>query len=70
MTRDRALQIIRESGDQTPRRDIDRFCAFAGLSSQKFFEIAEKFRNLDVWKRRSDGIWHIPGFLVDDWRWT
>jgi hypothetical protein len=70
MTRARALEIIRETGDATPQADIDRFCAFAGLSRERFFAIAETFRNPAVWQRRSDGAWHIPGFIVEDWRWA
>jgi len=70
MTREQALQIIRERGDQTPHADIDKFCAFAGITRERFFAIAETFRNHDVWKRREDGSLHIPGFLFDDWRWS
>ena len=70
MTRARALEIIREEGDTTPHADIDRFCAFAGLSRERFFAIAETFRNPAVWQRRNDGTWHIPGFIVEDWGWA
>ena len=70
MTRERALGIIRARGDDTPQGDIEKFCAFSGISKNQFFEKAEKFRNTDIWKRRADGVWHIPGFLLPDWRWT
>jgi N-acetyl sugar amidotransferase len=70
MTRAQALQIIREKGDQTPHADIDRFCVFAGISRERFFAIAETFRNHDLWKRRDNGIWHMPGFLIEDWNWS
>lgn len=68
MTRERALQVVREVGDQTPRPDIAKFCAFAGIPESRFFEIAEKFRNHDIW-RRVDGTWRIEGFLLPDWKW-
>lgn len=70
MTRAGALRIIRERGDQTPHADIARFCAFAGIPVERFFAIAERFRDPAVWHRRADGVWHIPGFLVPDWSWT
>jgi hypothetical protein len=57
-------------GEQTPSADIARFCRFAGLSEARFFEIAERFRNPAVWRTRADGVWHIPAFLIADWRWT
>ena len=69
MDRALAIDLIRSSGDQTPHADIAKFCAFAGISTERFFAIAERFRNPRVWKRRSDGVWHIPGFLVSDWPW-
>jgi N-acetyl sugar amidotransferase len=70
MTRVQALAIVRDRGDDTPRGDIEKFCAFAGIPVARFFEIAERFRNPDVWKRRADGVWHIPGFILSDWRWA
>ena len=39
------------------------------IPREKFFEIAEKFRNPNVWTRRN-GRWEIPGFLIPDWTWT
>jgi hypothetical protein len=68
MTREQALRVIRDTGDQTPHRDIEKFCAFAGITKQRFLDICEKFRNPKVWSQR-DGTWHIPGFLISDWSW-
>lgn len=69
ITREQAIQIVRESGDQAPHRDIERFCAFVGITRARFDAIVESFRNLDIWERR-DGVWKIPGFLIPDWHWT
>lgn len=66
--RDEAIGIIRRTGNQEPREDIEKFCAFAGIDSARFFAIAETFRNPDVWKRVGDR-WVIPDFLVPDWSW-
>ena len=49
-------------GDETPHEDIERFCDYAGITTERFFEIAERFRNPDVWTRR-DGTWVIEDFL-------
>lgn len=70
MTRDQALEIIRQTGDQTPHADIEKFCSFSGISAEHFFTIAETFRNKEIWQRRQDGTWYIPDFLLDDWRWS
>lgn len=68
MTRAEAVRIIRESGDQTPHADIEKFCAFTGISKGRFFEICERFRNHDVWVQ-DRGVWKIPDFLIQDWSW-
>ena len=70
LTREHAIQILRERGDETPREDIARFCAWAGITEARFFEIAETFRNHDVWTKRADGTWKIDDFIVPDWAWT
>ena len=70
MTRDEAVAIVRRTGDQTPRDDIASFCRFAGVPEERFFRSAETFRNTDVWRRREDGVWTIPDFLIPDWDWS
>jgi len=69
LSREQAIDMVRRSGDQTPRADIAKFCAFADLPEARFFEITERFRNPDVWKR-SAGRWVIPDFLISDWSWS
>lgn len=68
MTRDDAIEVIRATGDQRPAADIDRFCAFAGMTVADFDATLDGFRNPDVWERH-DGTWVIPDFLVPDWSW-
>jgi N-acetyl sugar amidotransferase len=68
MTRERAIEILRERGDETPHEDIAKFCAWVGITKERFFEIAETFRNRDVWVKRGD-TWMIDDFLIPDWKW-
>ena len=70
MTRDAALEFLREAGDQMPLPDIDRFCRFVGIDSARFQEIVESHRNRAVWQQRSDGAWWIPDFIINEWVWT
>jgi N-acetyl sugar amidotransferase len=69
ITRDAAMDVIRSSGEQTPHGDIDAFCAFAGVTSARFFEICERFRNPKIWTRDAGGAWRIENFLISDWDW-
>jgi N-acetyl sugar amidotransferase len=70
MTRDKAIEIIRATGDQTPKGDISSFCDFAGISAERFYAHADSFRSHKIWKRGSDGVWRIPEFLLPDWNWS
>ncbi len=68
MTRERAVEIIRERGDETPYEDIESFSRYIGITPGRFFEIAERFRDTNVWEKR-EGHWTIPGFIVPDREW-
>lgn len=68
LTRDEAIRITRDLGDQTPRDDIAAFCAYVGIDEARFFAIAETFRNPAIWTRH-DGTWRIDDFLIPDWSW-
>ena len=68
LTRDEAIEVLRERGDETPHADIEAFCDYVGISTEQFFELAERFRNQEIWSRR-DGVWVIDDFLVEDFPW-
>ena len=70
LSRDEAVAVIARNGDQTPHADIAKFCDFAGITRERFFAIAETFRDSRVWRRAADGRWTIPGFIVPDWTWA
>lgn len=66
LSRDEAIDVIRERGPERPDEDIDAFCDFIGITRAQFFAVAERFRNHDIWSRR-DGRWVIEDFIVRDW---
>lgn len=68
LTREQAIEYLREAGEQTPHEEIEAFCQYTGITSARFFDIADKFRNPKVWTRRG-GAWRIEDFLIDGWRW-
>lgn len=69
LSREAAIGHLASRGDETPWEDIERFCAYTGLSRGEYFEIAERFRSHDLWSRR-DGRWVIEGFLIPDFDWS
>jgi N-acetyl sugar amidotransferase len=68
ITRDQAIEIVRARGDDTPHGDIAKLCGFLGISTARFFEIAETFRNRSIWKSDA-GVWTLPEFLIPGWDW-
>lgn len=69
ITRAKAIDIVRDVGDQTPHSDIEKFCVFTGISKSNFFEVAEKFRNREIWYQNGE-VWRIKDFLISDWDWS
>lgn len=69
ITRQKALDVLQEYGEQRPDEDIDKFCQFIAISRSHFFEIIEPFRNLNIWKKQQ-GVWKIQNFIIDNWRWS
>jgi hypothetical protein len=69
MTRDEAISIVHARGDETPHEDIGKLCAFLRISTTRFFEICETFRNKHIWVREA-GAWRIKDFLIPDWNWS
>jgi len=69
ITREQAVEHIRQRGDETPWNDLKLFSEFTGRSQEQLIATAQTFRNTDVWRQRPDGVWEIPGFLIPGWDW-
>ena len=69
ISREAAIGILRQRGDETPRADIVRLCEFLGVAPLEFQRVCEGFRNPDIWYRES-GVWKIRDFLIPDWPWS
>jgi N-acetyl sugar amidotransferase len=69
LSREEAIPMLRERGEERPSEDIARLCQFIGLGEEEFAATAERFRNPEIWSRRN-GTWVIEDFLVPDWRWS
>ncbi|OVE76897.1 N-acetyl sugar amidotransferase [bacterium F11] len=68
ITREKAIDMIRERGDDTPHEDIKKFCEFVEIKEKDFFDIAEQYRNINIWKKQN-GLWKITDFIIQDWKW-
>ena len=70
VSRDSAINMIEELGEERPLEEIEKFCKYVKISEKKFFKIAEKFRNKKIWAKDSRGVWRINGFLCENWKWS
>jgi N-acetyl sugar amidotransferase len=68
ITRDQAIETLKQLGDETPHEDIQKFCDFVGITRAHFDEVAERFRNLNIWVKEN-GKWMIKDFIISDWKW-
>ena len=68
LSRGDAIDIVRQTGDDTPLSDIEKLCGFLQITEDHFFQVCEKFRNSAIW-HFDRGVWKIRDFLIDDWTW-
>lgn len=69
ISRKQAIKIIKSDGLNPPLKDIKKFCSYCGISTIKFFQIAEKFRNKNIWKKSKKGKFYIKDFIIENWKW-
>ena len=55
LTRDQAIQIVKERDHNLDTRSIDDFCAFCGYSRQQFYAIIEKFYSKELFTKDKFG---------------
>ena len=65
-TREAAIDKLRTLGPQTPVSDIEKVCQFMEISVERFNQIAETFRNQNIW-RIENGRWVLVDFLIPEW---
>lgn len=69
MGREEAIAEIARRGPERPAEDIAAFCAFIGMTVDRFEEIADGYRDPRVW-RHGGGVWRIDDFLIEEWGWA
>ena len=60
--------LFEESGYEDVKEEISLFCKYVGISNEKFYLIAEKFRNKEIWKKNNN-IWELDNFIIKEWDW-
>ncbi len=68
ITRNQAIENLKQRGEEKPVSDIHKFCHFTGITENHFSEMIDKFRNHNIWDCHNN-IWKIKNFLISDWKW-
>tara|TARA_B100001250_G_scaffold399251_1_gene408444 strand:+ start:581 stop:1765 length:1185 start_codon:yes stop_codon:yes gene_type:complete len=64
MNRDKAIELVKKfDGFKPPVEYIKAFCSQVGISELFFWEVAEKFRNKDIWEKDENKEWYISGWI-------
>ena len=57
MTRSEAIEMVSLYDGNCADRYIKRFCNYIGISEEQFWEVANSFRNTEIWETDNRGIW-------------
>jgi N-acetyl sugar amidotransferase len=59
MKRTEAAKLVKKYDGKCAKRFIKGFCKYLGISEKKFWQVAESYRNKDIWRRDSRGKWKL-----------
>jgi len=64
MTREEAVEAVKKYDGKCHDKYITRFCEFLGITKEHFWEVAETYRNHDLWEKDEKGEWKLKFELV------
>lgn len=59
MTREEGIKLVKKYDGKCDHSYVERFCKYLGINEAKFWEVAESFRNPDIWERNGSGEWKL-----------
>lgn len=59
MTREEAIFLAKKYDGKCALRFIQKFCKYLEISEEKFWEVANRFRNPDIWGKNTNGSWKL-----------
>lgn len=64
MTREKAIEYVKKYDGKCAPRYIQQLCRYFGITEEKFWEIAESYRNKNIWEKDATGNWKLKVELV------
>ena len=62
MTREEGIRILKSRPERVPHEEIGKLARYLDMSEQEVWEVLEKFRNHDIWKKDAGGNWYMPDY--------
>lgn len=59
MSRSEGIEVLRNIDGKVAHRYIAAFSKYLGISEDKFWDVAERYRNRDLWERGDDNQWRL-----------
>jgi N-acetyl sugar amidotransferase len=59
MTREEGLELVRRYDGKCARRYVESFCRYLDITEREFWEVAESYRNQEIWSRVEGGDWTL-----------
>ncbi len=63
MTRDEAVDLVKKYDGKCGKKYIKRFCDYIGISVSEFWEIADFYRNRNIWEKSPKDKWTLKEVL-------
>ena len=64
LSREEGIELVKRYDGKCGDKYIQKFCSYLGLSEERFWELAEQFRNHDIWTKDAQGRWKLKVELV------
>lgn len=59
MSREAAFELVKKYDGNCSEAYVKKFCRYIGISIDTFWEIAESYRNKDIWKKNKNNRWEL-----------
>lgn len=57
MSREDGIELVKKYDNVKPRRDLDRWLEYVGMTEDEFDRVADSFRDPRVWEKNAQGEW-------------
>ena len=64
LTREQAIELVKKYDGKCSTIYIKKFCEYLEFSEDEFWDVANSFRNKNIWQKKYNGSWELKYKLV------